>query len=139
MSDGTQQSITGPVAWQASPPAVATITVQGTVTGVGKGVAQVSASYQTFAAGITVTVGPPALVSIAVSPNPFSLPLGESQQFTATGTYPVALQVTGPDGTAVATQTLTIPGGWAPPRVAVVEADHALGLAAAFVASISTS
>ena len=87
MSDGTQQSITGPVAWQASPPAVATITVQGTVTGVGKGVAQVSASYQTFAAGITVTVGPPALVSIAVSPNPFSLPLGESQQFTATGTF----------------------------------------------------
>src|ERR1019366_7491555 len=48
-----------------------------------------------------VTVGPAALVSIAVSPNQVSLPVGGTEQLTATGTFT--------DGT---TQDLTQTATW---------------------------
>jgi hypothetical protein len=68
---------------------------------VGEGVAQVSATYQGVTGISAVTVGQPALVSIAVSPNPSSLPVGESEQLTATGNFS--------DGT---TQNLTQSAAW---------------------------
>jgi trimeric autotransporter adhesin len=87
LSNGTTQDMTGTVAWNSTQPSVATVNVQGDVTGTGKGAAQVSAAFQGMTASTAVNVGPPALVSIAVSPNQSSLPAGESEQLTATGKF----------------------------------------------------
>src|SRR5208282_6916520 len=97
----TTQNLTASVVWQTSPSTVATITTNGKVTGVGQGVAQVSAVYQGVMGSTAVTVGQPALLSITVSPNSSSLPVGESEQFTATGNFT--------DGT---TQNLTQSATW---------------------------
>ncbi len=86
-SDGTIQDVTTSATWTSTPPTLATVNPQGSVSGVGKGSAQVSAAYQGFTATTAVNVGPPALLSITVSPNSSSLPLGESEQLTATGNY----------------------------------------------------
>jgi hypothetical protein len=99
--DGTQHALGASVTWQTSQSAVATINTQGDVSGVGEGVAQVSAAYQGVTGSTSVTVGPPALLSITVSPNQSSLALGESEQLTATGNLS--------DGTA---QNLTQSATW---------------------------
>jgi uncharacterized protein YjdB len=87
LSDGTQQNVSSTVTWQTSQSGVATVNAQGYATATGKGVAQLSASYQGMAGNASITVGAPALVRITVSPNQVSLPVGETGQFTATGTY----------------------------------------------------
>ena len=87
MSDGTQQTLSSSVTWQTSQSAIATVNPQGVVTAVGKGSAQVSAAYQGLTGNTAITVTPPTLVSVAVSPNQVSLPIGQTEQFTATGTY----------------------------------------------------
>ena len=99
--DGTKQALNNLVAWQTSQSAIATINIQGDVTGVGEGVAQVSAGYQGVTGSTSVTVGPPALVGVTVSPNQSSLAIGESEQLTATGNFT--------DGTA---QNLTQSAIW---------------------------
>jgi trimeric autotransporter adhesin len=85
--DGTQHSLGASVTWQTSQSAVATINTQGNVTGVGEGVAQVSAAYQGVTGTTSVTVGQPGMLSITVSPNQSSLPAGESEQLTAIGYF----------------------------------------------------
>ena len=87
MSDGTQQTVSSSATWQTSQSAVAAVNAQGFVKAAGQGAAQVSAAYQGMSASASITVGPPALVSIAVSPNQASLPIDETQQFTATGNF----------------------------------------------------
>jgi len=87
LSNGTSPDVTGNVAWSSSQSGIAAVTQQGTVTGVGKGASQLSATYMGVTATAAVAVGPPALLGIDVTPNPSSLPLGESEQFTATGNY----------------------------------------------------
>lgn len=86
-SDGSQQTLTDSVTWQTSKPTVATIGDQGQVTGMGEGASQVSATYQSVTGSTYVTIGAPALIGISVSPTPSSLPLGESEQLTATGKF----------------------------------------------------
>ncbi len=86
-SNGTTQDVTSSVTWISSQPAIATVSSQGNVTGVGKGASQLSATYQGATATATVAVGPATLVSIGVSLNPATLPVGETGQLTATGKY----------------------------------------------------
>ena len=124
MSDGTQQALSSSspsITWQSSQPSMATVSAQGLVTAVGKGAAQVSATYEGVSGNTSVTVGPPALVSIAVTPSPSSLPIGETEQLTATGTFT--------DG---ATQNLTQTVTWnssAPATASVSVAGAALAKA----------
>ena len=87
LSDGTTQDVTTTATWSSPQPAIATVNAQGFVTATGKGTGQVSAAYQALSSNSSITVGPPVLVSIAVAPNQVSLPIGETQQFTATGTF----------------------------------------------------
>ena len=112
-SDGTTHSLGASVTWQTTQSAVATINTQGDVTGAGVGVAQISAAYEGVTGATSVTVGPPALLSITVSPNQSSLPAGESAQFTATGNFS--------DGTV---QNLTQSATWSSsaPGVATITA-----------------
>lgn len=84
--DGTKQALTASVTWQSSQAAIAEINSQGVVAAMSQGVAQVSATYQGITGSTSVTVAQPALASIAVSPNPSSLPVGASEQLTATAT-----------------------------------------------------
>jgi hypothetical protein len=105
---------------------VATITTQGDVTGVGEGVAQLSAAYQGVTGSTSVNVGPPALLNMTVGPNQSSLPVGESEQLTATGNFS--------DGTI---QNLTQSATWSSsaPGVATITAG---GLATGVTAGTSS-
>lgn len=86
-SDGSTQVLTDMVTWATTASSVVTVSAQGQVQGVTEGSAQVSAAYQDVTGNTTITVGAPALVGITVSPNPLSIPLGESTQLTAVGNY----------------------------------------------------
>ncbi len=124
--NGTTDALGASVTWQTSQSAVATVNTQGNVTGMGEGVAQVSATYQGVTGSTSVTVGLPALLSITVSPNQSSLPAGESEQLTATGNFS--------DGTV---QNLTQSATWSSsaPGVATITAG---GLAKAVTAGTSS-
>jgi trimeric autotransporter adhesin len=110
-SDGSTQNLTQLVTWQATPSIVASVNAQGNLTGVGKGVAQISASYQGASGNTAVTVGAAALVSIAVTPNGSSLPAGKTESLSAIGAFS--------DGTH---QNLTQSAAWSSsaPSVAAV-------------------
>jgi len=125
-ADGTSHALGASVTWQTSQSAVATITTQGDVTGVGEGVAQLSAAYQGVTGSTSVNVGPPALLNLTVGPNQSSLPVGESEQLTATGNFS--------DGTV---QNLTQSATWSSsaPGVATITAG---GLATAVTAGTSS-
>ena len=86
-TDGSQQTLSDSVTWQTSAGNVASITEQGQVTAMTEGSAQVSASYQGITGSTTVAIGAPALITITVSPNPSSVPVGESEQLAAVGTF----------------------------------------------------
>src|ERR1700733_5279889 len=86
-SDGTQQNLTSSVSWTSSSTTVATITSGGLATGVGAGSTTIQASSGSISGSTTLTVTPPILVSIAVTPASPSIVNGGTQQFTATGTY----------------------------------------------------
>ena len=125
-ADGTTHALGASVTWQTTQSAVATISTQGDVTGVGEGVAQLSAAYQGVTGSTSVNVGPPALLNLTVGPNQSSLPVGESEQLTATGNYS--------DGTV---QNLTQSATWSSsaPGVATITAG---GLATAMTAGTSS-
>lgn len=86
-TDGTVQDVTQSVVWQASPPDVASITARGVLKALSTGAVLVSAAYQSVTGSASVTVGPAALLSMAVSAPQASLPLGESEALVATGSY----------------------------------------------------
>jgi len=99
--DGTQRTLSSGVTWQTSQSAVASINAAGSVTGAGQGVAQISATYEGVRGATSVTVAAAALISIAITPSQSSLPIGESEQLTASGQFS--------DGT---TQDLTQSVAW---------------------------
>src|SRR6202795_1586713 len=124
--DGTQHTLGASVTWETSPSAVATINTNGNVIGVGEGVAQVTAAYQGVTGSTSVPVGQPGLLSITVSPNPSSLPAGETGQLTATGNFS--------DGSV---QNLTQSAAWSSsaPNVATI---NAAGLASGLIVGSTT-
>lgn len=86
-TDGHQESLTTNVTWSTSQADIAAITAQGEVSAMSQGAALVTAAFNGVAGNTNVTIGAPVLVGISVTPNPSSLPIGESEQLTATGTY----------------------------------------------------
>ncbi|HTC95885.1 MAG TPA: Ig-like domain-containing protein [Terriglobales bacterium] len=88
-TDGSTLDVTGNggTSWSSNNQAVATVS-QGLVTSQSQGNnVQITASYSGFNDMGTISVGPPALKSIAVTPSPVTIANGLTQQFTATGTY----------------------------------------------------
>jgi len=91
-TDNTTQDLTKSGHWMSSDATVATISnspgTEGLATSTGVGTTTIGfTSGGIIAPGFTLTVSPAALVSIAISPQSPSIPLGDTQQFTATGTY----------------------------------------------------
>ncbi len=90
-SDGGTQNLTTSVTWSSSTTTVATISNvsgnQGLATTVATGTTTITATSGPVSGSASLTVGPSALVSIAVTPPDPSIAVGTSQQFTSTGTY----------------------------------------------------
>jgi Bacterial Ig-like domain (group 2) len=116
-SDGTAKNLTASVTWQASPATVAAVNTQGSVSGKGVGTAEVTATYETVTGSAALTVGAATLTRITVTAPESSLPLDETEQLSATGTYT--------DGT---TQNLTSSVTWqaGPTNIAAVSAQGQL-------------
>ena len=85
-SDGSVQDLTLIALWSSSSPS-ASVSGTGVVSGASRGTATVQASYGSAISSTTVTVGAPALISIAISPSNASIALGTSQQYQVIGTY----------------------------------------------------
>jgi hypothetical protein len=90
-TDGSTQDLTPTAYWTSTLAAVATVSdasgSQGLATTVGVGATTVTATSGSISGSTTLTVTPAALLSIAVAPGSASIPLGATQQFSATGTY----------------------------------------------------
>jgi trimeric autotransporter adhesin len=75
------------VTWSSSAPSVASVSSTGLAQASAQGVAVISATYASVSGSTTVTVGPPSLTSITVTPTNPGMPAGAYQQFTATLNY----------------------------------------------------
>jgi plastocyanin len=90
-SDNSTQVLTSQVAWGSSNTAVATISnaagSQGSATAVSIGTSSITAGLSGISGSTTMTVSAAVVTSIAVTPANPNVPEGETQQFTATGTF----------------------------------------------------
>ena len=119
-SDGSTQNLTTTAIWSSSNTAVATISnatgSQGLATSVATGTTTITAISGSISTTTVLTVNPAAVVSIAVTPAIPSIPLGTTQQFTATGTFS--------DGT---TQNITQTVQWSSSTTTVATISNASG------------
>ena len=90
-SDNTTEDLTVAVAWSSSNTAVATVSnapgSSGLATSVGAGLTTITATLGGVSGSTDLTVGSAVLVSIDVAPTDQSIPMGLSQQFSASGNY----------------------------------------------------
>jgi uncharacterized protein YjdB len=86
-TDGSTQDLTSTATWISSTTVVAVINSSGLAAGVFQGTATVQAATGSVSSSTTLSVGAPALVSIAVTPATATIALGAGLQFQATGTY----------------------------------------------------
>jgi uncharacterized protein YjdB len=90
-TDGDVHDVTQSAAWTSSDPAVATVvatgTSAGTATGVAVGTATITAGLQGLSGAATLTVANARLLSVAVTPAPFTVSVGGTQALVATGTF----------------------------------------------------
>jgi uncharacterized protein YjdB len=86
LSDGSAQDYTQLVSWSA-PGSVASIDNTGLATGLSIGTATVTANVGSISGSASLQVTAPTLLSILVTPDSTSVPLGISQSFTATGVF----------------------------------------------------
>jgi len=86
-SDGTTQNLTTSVTWASSVSAVASVSAQGVVSGLGKGQTSISATLGSTVGSTTLTVSDAVLTAIAITPAIQSVAAGTNLQLVATGTY----------------------------------------------------
>lgn len=87
LSDASTQDLTGTATWDTSDHAKATVNSSGVVTAVALGACNVTATLGLIGGSTGVTVVAPLLVSMAVTPQDAVLYSGNTQSYTATGTY----------------------------------------------------
>jgi hypothetical protein len=85
-SDGSSNTMSS-VTWATSNASVAAINSTGLLTAVKQGAVTISATSEGITGNTAVTIGPPNLLSISVSPQNPTVSASGTQQFTATGTY----------------------------------------------------
>jgi len=108
-SDHSTQDVTSTVTWATSEPNVAAVSSSGLATSKSAGVTSITATSGSANASCQLTVQPPALASIAVDASRSTIPLGDTAQLTALGTYT--------DGS---TQDLTKSVTWSSASTAVI-------------------
>jgi uncharacterized protein YjdB len=86
-NNGSSQDITGTAVWSSGSPSVATINAGGLASALAQGTAAITASAGGIVGSGTLTVGPPVLVSISVSPASATAKKGTTLQLAATGVY----------------------------------------------------
>jgi trimeric autotransporter adhesin len=86
-TDGSTQDITGVAAWGSSSSTVATLGATGLATSKTTGATTVAAALGAVVGTTTLTITPAQPLSIAITPAIPAIPLGRTQQFTATGTF----------------------------------------------------
>jgi uncharacterized protein YjdB len=86
-SNGTTQNLTTTATWTSSNLSVATVASGGLSTAIAQGTTTITASSGTISGSATLTVTPPALISISITPASTSIAKGTAQQFAATGNY----------------------------------------------------
>ncbi len=124
-SNGDTQDFTSSVVWTSEAQTVATIDEKGLATGIDSGATTITASFGGVSGSTLLTVNI-SLESIAVTPVDPSIHTGETQQFTATGTYSDS-----------STQDLTSLVMWASEEE-VVATINTHGLATSIVSGTST-
>jgi hypothetical protein len=117
-SDGSTQNLTASVTWGSLTSSVAAINSSGLATGLAPGQSTITASLGSVSNSAILTVTAAVLTGIVVNPSNPSLLVGNTQQFTATGTYSDS-----------STQDLTSAATWnsSNPSVASVSAGLAAG------------
>ena len=86
-SDGSTADLSSIVTWSSSSLPTATVSATGSVSGIAVGTSTITATLDTVSASVIVAVTAPSIVSISVSPDDLTEPLGIAQQFTATALY----------------------------------------------------
>jgi hypothetical protein len=86
-TDGTMENLTSAVSWTSSSSNIVSTTASGVVTARAAGNAAIMASLNGASGVANLTASSAALVSIVVSANKSTLPLGTNGQLTAIGTY----------------------------------------------------
>jgi hypothetical protein len=117
-SDGSTSSSLSGLSWKSSKPNIAQVRASGLVHGKKGGSVTVSASASGVTGTTTVTVGTGTLTSIVVGPANPTVTLGNTQQFTATGSFS--------DGT---TQDITLTTHWSSSSASVATIANAPSVA----------
>jgi galactitol-specific phosphotransferase system IIB component len=86
-SDGSSVNCTSSVTWASSSLNVVTVNSSGSATGVGQGSANIIVTSAGIQGHAAVTVPAATLQSIIITPESTTVPVGNAQQFKATGTY----------------------------------------------------
>jgi uncharacterized protein YjdB len=86
-SDGSSADLTSRVTWNSASPAIASVTGTGAVTGVTAGSTTITATLGSISQSTSVTVTAATITAISVSPDGPTLPIGITEQFTATAIY----------------------------------------------------
>jgi uncharacterized protein YjdB len=119
-SDNTTEDLTAAATWTSSNIAVATVSnapdTIGLATSVGAGLTTITATVGGISGSTDLTVDPAKLVSIDVTPTNPSIPMGLTQQFSASGNYA--------DGS---TQDLTSLVSWSSSTATVATVSNAAG------------
>ncbi len=86
-SDGSSTDMTDSVSWSSGSTNFASINATGLATGVSAGSATITASAGAVSGSATLTVTPAVLVSVDISPDGETIPIGGQLQLALTGTY----------------------------------------------------
>jgi uncharacterized protein YjdB/N-acetylneuraminic acid mutarotase len=86
-SDGSTLDVTPFLSWSSSSSNIASISTSGLVQSLIQGTTTITGTLDSVSASAQLTVGPPSLASLVISPSAASLIVGTTQQLTATGTY----------------------------------------------------
>jgi len=123
-SDGSTKDLTSTATWSSSATSVATVSSSGLATSMGQGSSTISAESASVTGTATLTVGPPQLTGITVTPALTTVVQGSSQSFVATGRY-----------TDSSTQNLSSTVSWTISNPYVAQGSVATSPALAFVAT----
>lgn len=86
-TDQLTGAVTNSATWSSSNDAIATVSSSGLVRGVAMGTVTLTATLGSVSGALTLTVGPPALVSVAITETQLTCVMGREVTATATGTF----------------------------------------------------